>query len=215
MQVAVLLYNLVTPKSRVQIRITGTNLLSPTALSMHCIRGVDARLARLTYEDFGEGFGEIRLIRTISALSGPEIPIHVLNEATFARFGHNHGGPISLSAVGMRCSVRSIGEVRALERLLNVLGKILKEEQAIVSVGTPVYAPTSGVVWHGSKPGAEPYIKAGDHVEMNQTIALFEAMKCFSELEAPVAGIFSGHLVANGQEVSAGDIICTITQGVA
>lgn len=52
-----------------------------------------------------------------------------------------------------------------------------------------IKAPFAGVLYRGTEPGKEPYyVNEGDFVEGGQTIAMIEAMKLMSVIEAPKSG---------------------------
>ena len=51
-----------------------------------------------------------------------------------------------------------------------------------------VTAPVVGVFYAASKPGAEPFVKVGDHVKKGQTLCIVEAMKMMNEIAATFDG---------------------------
>ncbi|HLI29781.1 MAG TPA: biotin/lipoyl-containing protein, partial [Terriglobia bacterium] len=54
------------------------------------------------------------------------------------------------------------------------------------------------------KPGAPPYVKAGDAVRKGQVLCIIEAMKLMNEIESEVDGEIAKILVENGQPVEYG-----------
>ena len=60
-----------------------------------------------------------------------------------------------------------------------------KEEKANTS---SIKAPLVGTFYRASAPGAEPYIKVGDHVKKGDVIGLIEAMKFMNEITASCDG---------------------------
>jgi len=53
-------------------------------------------------------------------------------------------------------------------------------------------------------------VKAGDHVEVGQTVAVLEAMKMQNDIPSDLAGIVQAVNVTEGQVVSRGDPLVTI-----
>jgi acetyl-CoA carboxylase biotin carboxyl carrier protein len=49
---------------------------------------------------------------------------------------------------------------------------------------TEVKSPMVGTFYRSPEPGAEPYVKAGSHVTVGQTLCIIEAMKIMNELES-------------------------------
>lgn len=52
----------------------------------------------------------------------------------------------------------------------------------------PVTAPMAGTVYRAPKPDEPPFVEVGDTVASDDTVALVEVMKLFTELKAGVAG---------------------------
>lgn len=71
-------------------------------------------------------------------------------------------------------------------------------------------APLYGIVHFTPAPGEPPFIEVGDRIEVDQTLALLEAMKMFHPLKAKVGGIVEAILVANGSEVATGQALVRI-----
>ena len=72
---------------------------------------------------------------------------------------------------------------------------------------TPVFATMDGSIWLRPKPGAPPFVSDGAKVDRGETIALMEIMKTYSPLRASDGGVWLGAAVADGDPVSAGQII--------
>ena len=70
-----------------------------------------------------------------------------------------------------------------------------------------VTSPIVGTVYRAPSPGAEPYVKLGDHVEEGSILCLVEAMKLMNEIPSDVRGevvriyIENGHPVEFGQKL--------------
>ena len=68
----------------------------------------------------------------------------------------------------------------------------------------PVRSPIVGTFYEAPSPGATPFIKLGDFVEVGQVLCIVEAMKLMNEIESDVAGEVVKKLVSNGQPIEYG-----------
>ncbi len=68
-----------------------------------------------------------------------------------------------------------------------------------------IKSPIVGTFYGCGSPGAEPFVKVGDHVEPGQVLCIIEAMKLMNEIESDVAGEVTRILVENGQPVEYGE----------
>jgi biotin carboxyl carrier protein len=57
------------------------------------------------------------------------------------------------------------------------------------------------------------WVEDGEQVEVDQRLAVFEAMKMQHEILAPVAGIVTDIRAQVGQQMAAGDVILTLDDG--
>jgi len=64
-----------------------------------------------------------------------------------------------------------------------------------------VKSPIVGTYYDAPSPGAEAFVKVGDHVDSGQTMCIVEAMKLMNEIEADVAGEIVKSLLKNGQPI--------------
>ncbi len=62
-------------------------------------------------------------------------------------------------------------------------------------------APSLGVVWGQSKPGAPPFVSEGDMIEAGTAVCLIEVMKLFTQVTSNVQGRVVRRLVADGEMV--------------
>jgi acetyl-CoA carboxylase biotin carboxyl carrier protein len=80
------------------------------------------------------------------------------------------------------------------------------------SAATPVPAPISeelhtikspivGTFYSAASPGAPPFVKVGDIIQVGQVVCIIEAMKLMNEIEADVSGELVRVLIENGQPV--------------
>jgi acetyl-CoA carboxylase biotin carboxyl carrier protein len=73
-----------------------------------------------------------------------------------------------------------------------------------------VRSPIVGTFYEAPSPGAPPFVKAGDTVEVGQVLCIVEAMKLMNEIESDVAGELVKKLVANGQPIEYGQELFAI-----
>ncbi len=70
-----------------------------------------------------------------------------------------------------------------------------------------ITSPMVGTFYASPTPGAPPYVRVGDHVEVGQTVGIIEAMKIMNEIAADRAGLVTAVLIENGQAVEYGSPI--------
>ncbi len=73
-------------------------------------------------------------------------------------------------------------------------------EEGLHSVRSPIV----GTFYEAPSPGAPPFAKPGDFVEVGQVLCIVEAMKLMNEIESDVAGEIVKTLVTNGQPIEYG-----------
>ena len=89
----------------------------------------------------------------------------------------------------------------------------VQEEQKIA--GTPAVAaddtdlhivksPIVGTFYESPSPGAPPFVKIGDQVEIGQVLCIVEAMKLMNEIESDAAGEIVKRFASSGQPVEYG-----------
>ena len=69
---------------------------------------------------------------------------------------------------------------------------------------TCVKSPIVGTFYEAPSPGAPPFVKPGDMVEVGQVLCIVEAMKLLNEIESDVAGEIVKKLASNGQPIEYG-----------
>ena len=67
-----------------------------------------------------------------------------------------------------------------------------------------VRSPIVGTFYEAPSPGAPPFVKIGDLLEVGQVLCIVEAMKLMNEIECDVAGELVKKLVTNGQPIEYG-----------
>ncbi|MGH9597857.1 MAG: acetyl-CoA carboxylase biotin carboxyl carrier protein [Edaphobacter sp.] len=73
-----------------------------------------------------------------------------------------------------------------------------------------VKSPIVGTFYESPSPGAPPFVKIGDHVEVGQVLCIVEAMKLMNEIEADVAGEVVRRIASSGQPVEYGQSLFAI-----
>jgi acetyl-CoA carboxylase biotin carboxyl carrier protein len=73
-----------------------------------------------------------------------------------------------------------------------------------------VKSPIVGTFYEAPSPGAPPFVKAGDAVEIGQVLCIVEAMKLLNEIESDIAGEIVKKLVSNGQPIEYGQELFVI-----
>jgi acetyl-CoA carboxylase biotin carboxyl carrier protein len=67
-----------------------------------------------------------------------------------------------------------------------------------------VRSPIVGTFYEAPSPGAPPFVKVGDMLEVGQVLCIVEAMKLLNEIECDAAGELVKKLVTNGQPIEYG-----------
>jgi acetyl-CoA carboxylase biotin carboxyl carrier protein len=73
-----------------------------------------------------------------------------------------------------------------------------------------VKSPIVGTFYEAPSPGAPPFVKAGDQVEVGQVLCIVDAMKLLNEIESDVAGEIVKKLASNGQPIEYGQDLFVI-----
>jgi len=79
-------------------------------------------------------------------------------------------------------------------------------EEALHSVKSPIV----GTFYEAPSPGAPPFVKVGDAVEVGQVLCIVEAMKLLNEIESDFAGEIVKKLATNGQPIEYGQELFVI-----
>jgi oxaloacetate decarboxylase (Na+ extruding) subunit alpha len=70
-----------------------------------------------------------------------------------------------------------------------------------------IEAPMVGTFYRAPQPGAAPFVREGDAVELGQTLCILEAMKLMNEVKAETEGIVRRICVENAQPVEYGQVL--------
>ncbi len=81
-----------------------------------------------------------------------------------------------------------------------------KPEEGLHTVKSPIV----GTFYEAPSPGAPPFVKVGDTVELGQVLCIVEAMKLLNEIESDVAGEIVKTLAGNGQPIEYGQELFVI-----
>lgn len=73
-----------------------------------------------------------------------------------------------------------------------------------------VKSPIVGTFYEAPSPGAPPFAKVGDSVEVGQVLCIVEAMKLLNEIESDFAGEIVKKLATNGQPIEYGQELFVI-----
>jgi acetyl-CoA carboxylase biotin carboxyl carrier protein len=73
-----------------------------------------------------------------------------------------------------------------------------------------VKSPIVGTLYEAPSPGAPPFVKVGDMVEVGQVLCILEAMKLLNEIESDVAGEIVKKMGTNGQPIEYGQELFAI-----
>ncbi len=73
-----------------------------------------------------------------------------------------------------------------------------------------VKSPIVGTFYEAPSPGAPPFVKVGDTVELGQVLCIVEAMKLLNEIESDMAGEVVKKLATNGQPIEYGQELFVI-----
>lgn len=76
--------------------------------------------------------------------------------------------------------------------------------------GIEVKSPMVGTFYAAPKPGADPFVKVGDTVEVGQVLCIVEVMKLMNNIEAKTAGTVTEILVDNEDAVEHGQPLMVI-----
>ena len=73
-----------------------------------------------------------------------------------------------------------------------------------------VKSPIVGTFYEAPSPGAPPFVKLGDAVEVGQVLCIVEAIKLLNEIESDVAGEIVKKMGSNGQPIEYGQELFAI-----
>jgi acetyl-CoA carboxylase biotin carboxyl carrier protein len=115
--------------------------------------------------------------------------------------GHAHGEPRFYAVPPAPVAVPEIGTVPVA-----AASAPPAPEEGLHTVKSPIV----GTFYEAPSPGAPPFVKAGDQVEVGQVLCIVEAMKLLNEIESDVAGEIVKKLASNGQPIEYGQELFVI-----
>lgn len=128
----------------------------------------------------------------------------------------------------------SVGEMELVEDGTEIIIKRQQEEKGVISLpqlhaqptlrerkspdrhpvaedkSVAILAPLTGVFYPSPSPDSPPFVQIGDIIQLEQVVALVEAMKVFNEIQADVAGRLTQVVAVSGTIVKKGDVLFRI-----
>ena len=77
--------------------------------------------------------------------------------------------------------------------------------------GEMVNSPMVGTAYLTPKPGADPFVKVGEHVKEGQTLLIIEAMKVMNPLKSPLSGKVEEIYIQSGSPIEYGEPLIRIS----
>jgi len=118
---------------------------------------------------------------------------------------HTHGDPRFFSVPAAPPAMPELGSAPAVPPAAPPAPAAAPEENL-----QAVKSPIVGTFYEAPSPGAPPFVKVGDSVEVGQVLCIVEAMKLLNEIESDVAGEIVKKLATNGQPIEYGQELFTI-----
>jgi acetyl-CoA carboxylase biotin carboxyl carrier protein len=118
---------------------------------------------------------------------------------------HAHGEPRFFSVPAAPAPVPDVGGV-PIAATQSVPAVEPAPEEGLHVVKSPIV----GTFYEAPSPGAPPFVKVGDTVEIGQVLCIVEAMKLLNEIESDVAGEIVKKLATNGQPIEYGQELFAI-----
>ncbi len=86
-------------------------------------------------------------------------------------------------------------------------GAWVSEPATATSATHTVRAPMAGTFYQASEPGAEPFVKVGQRVEVGDVLCIIESMKMMNEITVQFPGTVAVIEVANGEAVASEQVL--------
>jgi acetyl-CoA carboxylase biotin carboxyl carrier protein len=119
---------------------------------------------------------------------------------------HAHGEPRYYAVPPAPTSAPELGAVPAVAPASPAPPAAPAPEEGLHMVKSPIV----GTFYEAPSPGAPPFVKAGDMVEVGQVLCIVEAMKLLNEIESDFAGEIVKKLAVNGQPIEYGQELFVI-----
>jgi acetyl-CoA carboxylase biotin carboxyl carrier protein len=119
---------------------------------------------------------------------------------------HTHGEPRFYAVPPAPGAAPELGAVPVVVAAPAAPAPAPAPEEGLHSVKSPIV----GTFYEAPSPGAPPFVKPGDTVEVGQVLCIVEAMKLLNEIESDVAGEIVKKLAVNGQPIEYGQELFVI-----
>jgi len=119
---------------------------------------------------------------------------------------HAHGEPRFYAVPPAPAPAVELGAVPPLPSPSSAAAAAPAPEEGLHTVKSPIV----GTFYEAPSPGAPPFAKVGDSVEVGQVLCIVEAMKLLNEIESDVAGEIVKKLASNGQPIEYGQELFVI-----
>ncbi len=70
-----------------------------------------------------------------------------------------------------------------------------------------VRAPMAGTFYKAPEPGAEPFVRVGQRVEVGDVLCIIESMKMMNEITVQIPGTVAAIDIANGEAVASEQVL--------
>ncbi len=117
---------------------------------------------------------------------------------------HTHGDPRFFAVAAAPPPAPELGSAAAVPSAAPAVKPAAEETLHMVK------SPIVGTFYEAPSPGAPPFVKPGDTVEVGQVLCIVEAMKLLNEIESDVAGEVVKTLATNGQPIEYGQELFAI-----
>ncbi len=81
------------------------------------------------------------------------------------------------------------------------LHNVATESDTAPALGRTIKSPMVGTFYLAPSPDADPFVSAGKHIKVGDTVCIVEAMKMFNKIEADIDGTIKQVLVNDGDPV--------------
>ena len=119
---------------------------------------------------------------------------------------HSHGEPRFYSVPPASAPAGDLGSAPVPGTPASSVPATPAPEEGLHTVKSPIV----GTFYEAPSPGAPPFVKVGDSVEIGQVLCIVEAMKLLNEIESDVAGEIVKKLATNGQPIEYGQELFVI-----
>lgn len=139
--------------------------------------------------------------------------IELLEESNIAEI-EIHEGEESVRISRMSTTLPAQAVVQAAPAVAAAPAAAAPQEAAAAEPATheghAVTSPMVGTFYEAASPGAKPFVRVGQQVNVGDTLCIVEAMKMLNQIEADKAGTVTAVLIENGQPVEFGQTLFVI-----